>query len=361
MKIMHLVSSAASGGAEVYVKDLSKVMAENGHDVFIVFLDRASESGRDADFEASFLSELSQFGIGYGFLGRTCRKNLLKGIYRLARFRSQFQPDVIHSHLYYAAAFAIFQLGVPHLYTHHNIKLKAPAKLFRLLDMRTNAYVGICQACETLLTNVTRKEVMRIDNGVAMSRIMPKQEYHSNFPVRLVCVGTLGEQKNHALLLNSLARLGDLDYSLVVAGEGVKQGELQEMARALGIDDKVTFIGNSSNVKRLLHDSDLFVMSSAWEGLPIAQIEATLTGLPVLVTGVGGCSEIVDQVGNGLVARVDVDDYTEKLRRLIVDSSLRERFHSNALVNSGSYAVDNAVNRHLQLYEKLTKKSHSYA
>ncbi|MCG6656333.1 glycosyltransferase family 4 protein [Halomonas campisalis] len=336
-------------------------MAVRGNNLFIVFLDRASESGRDAEFESSFLAELDQYRVGYGFLGRACRKNPLKGCLALARFRRRFRPDVIHSHLYYGAVFSLLQLGVPHVYTHHNIKLKTSRWLYRLLDIRTKAYVGICQACETLLSQVTRRQVIRIDNGVSLTRIIKKRDYKFGSSVKLVCVGTLGEQKNHSLLFNALARLPDLDFTLTVAGEGAKKNELLEMVLALGIDNKVSFIGNFNNVKQLLHDSDLFVMSSAWEGLPIAQIEATLTGLPVLVTNVGGCAEIVQQVGNGLVAEVELDDYAEKLKRLIVDEALRLSCHQSALENAGHYTVDNAVDGHLALYERLTHRLAAHA
>ncbi|BBI65068.1 hypothetical protein HSBAA_63740 [Vreelandella sulfidaeris] len=73
---MHVISSAAAGGAEIYVKDLSKSMSAKGHSVFVVLLDRASESGRDAEFEASFLAELTQYGVEYGFLGAYVEKSL---------------------------------------------------------------------------------------------------------------------------------------------------------------------------------------------------------------------------------------------------------------------------------------------
>ncbi|MGM1051924.1 MAG: glycosyltransferase [Pseudomonadota bacterium] len=361
MKIMHIISSAASGGAEIYVKDLSKAMSEKGHDVFIVFLDRASESGRDAEFEAAFLTELNQYGVEYGFLGCICRRNPIKGIFGLYKFCRDFNPDIIHSHLYYGAIFSLFQLGVQHVYTHHNIKLNAKPFLYKFLDMRTSAYVGICHACEGLLNTVTKKEVVKIDNGVDSARIIPKKEYVPNRPLQIASVGTLSIQKNHQLLFRAISRLVDHDFFLTVAGEGSQTVKLRQLVADLGIGHKVEFIGNSNNVKQLLHDSDLFVMSSAWEGLPIVQIEATLTGLPVLVTNVGGCSEIVVSVGNGLVAKVELDDYTEKLKQLIENESLRLRFHRHAIENSSHYTVINAVESHLELYGRLTKQLPSYA
>lgn len=361
MKIMHVISSAAAGGAEIYVKDLSKSMSEKGHSLFVVLLDRASESGRDAEFEASFLAELEKSGVEYGFLGDACRRNPLKGILALSSFCRRFKPDIVHSHLYYGAVFSLFQFGVPHVYTHHNIKLKAKPLFYRFLDFRTTAYIGICRACEKLLKGVTSREVVHIDNGVDSGRIIVKKAYASASPLNVVSVGTLSVQKNHQLLFQAIARLAHLDFILTVAGEGSQAEKLKLLVNELGINNKVNFIGNSNNVKQLLHDSDLFIMSSAWEGLPIVQIEASLTGLPVLVTDVGGCSEIVERVGNGLIANVELEDYTAKLKQLIEDESLRLRFHTNALVNSQHYKVDNAVERHLELYNRLKRRLPSHA
>lgn len=361
MKIMHVVSSAAAGGAEIYVRDLAIHMATKGHEVFLVFIDRAYEAGRDEFFEADFLSQLDEHGISYGFIGQSSRRKPWRGVASLSYFCRMFAPDIIHSHLYYGAFFSLFQFGTPHVYTHHNIKLNANPFIYKILDMRTSVYIGICTACMNLLKGVTAKEVVNIDNGVDSARIIPKKEYSTNGTLRLVSIGTLSIQKNHQLLFHAISRLIDLDFFLKVAGEGSQTDKLKQLVDDLKIGHKVEFIGNSNNVKQLLHDSDLFIMSSAWEGLPIVQIEATLTGLPVLVTDVGGCSEIVDRVNNGLIAKVDIDDYSEKLERLIKNESLRLYFHKNALEKSGHYTVGNAVERHLELYSRLSHQLISHA
>nr|WP_290701618.1 glycosyltransferase family 4 protein [Halomonas sp. UBA3074] len=361
MKIIHIISSAASGGAEIYVKDLSKTMVKKGNEVFIVFLDRAKETGRDQTFEAVFLAELESHHIRYGFLGQACRKNPLKGVSVFSQYCREFKPDVIHSHLYYGSVFSFFQFTVPQIYTHHNIKLRTNPFFYKLINVRTSAYIGICLACEKLLKGITSKKVVNIDNGVDIKRLIPKVEYLPKETLQLVSIGTLSVQKNHQLLFNAVSRLKYLDFFLTVAGEGSQTVKLKAMVDELDIAHKVKFIGNSHNVKQLLHDSDLFVMSSAWEGLPIVQIEATLTGLPVLVTDVGGCSEIVERVGNGLVAQTELDDYTEKLKKLIDDAPLRLNFHKNALKNSQNYSIGHSVDRHLELYNSVVKQLSSHA
>lgn len=353
MRILHIISSAAAGGAEVYARDLSIEMAKSGHQVFIVFLDRASEAGRDLSFETSFLNQLQQHDIEFDFIGQKARKNPLKGVLALRKFVKNFKPDVVHSHLYYGAVFALFLTGVKRVYTHHNIRLRANKHIYKLLDLRTDAYIGICDACKRLLESVTKGTVHHIDNGVDESRIIKKEHYLETDPVKLVFVGRLSEQKNISLLLEAAARVKGHDFLVMIAGEGAFLPELKALAERLGISSKVRFLGNVIDVKSLLNESDVFVMSSAWEGLPIAQIEATLAGLPVLVTNVGGCSEIVTSVGNGIVVEVDLDEYSSALEKLVNDYALRLQFHENAMKNSWIYSITTSVDKHLDVYRSL--------
>lgn len=353
MRVLHIISSAAAGGAEVYARDLSIEMSKRGHDVFIVFLDRASEAGRDLSFESSFLEKLQEYNIEFGFIGQKARKNPLKGVLSLRRFSKEFKPDVVHSHLYYGAVFSLFLTGVKRIYTHHNIRLRANKYIYKLLDLKIDAYIGICDACRKLLEGVTNRQVHHIDNGVDESRIMKKARYLDNDPVKLVFIGRLSDQKNLNLLLEAAARVRGSDFLVMIAGEGPLLPELQSMVEGLGIAPKVRFLGNVIDIKSLLNESDAFVMSSAWEGLPIAQIEATLTGLPVLVTHVGGCAEIVNSVGNGIAIDVDVVEYTSALESIINDYPLRLKFHDNALKNSWIYSITTSVDKHLAVYRGL--------
>lgn len=350
---MHVISSAAAGGAEVYVKDISIEMKKRGHEVFIAFLDRAAEAGREQSYEDKFLSELSSHGIKFGFVGARARRNPLKGVAALGKFKRDFKPDLIHSHLYYAAIFSAFLPSIKRVYTHHNIRLRANPILYRFLDRRTHAYVGICNACTTLLKGVARRNVHHIDNAVDVTRLARIDNYQDRAVVNLLYVGRLSEQKNLSLLFNALSRIDTKEYRLMLAGSGPEEAKLRDLANQLGITDRVNFLGNVDNVSTLLKEADVFVMSSAWEGLPIAQIEATLTGLPVLVTDVGGCSEIVEKVDNGMVVDVEIEAYSEALKKMLSDYDARLRYHHNAINNSAIYTISKSVDKHLDLYHSL--------
>lgn len=204
---MHFISSAAAGGAEVFVRDLSIMAAKDQHSVVIVFMDHAEDVARDVAFETGFLKDLAEAGIQYEFIGSGARKNLLKGAIKLRQIVKRHKPDILHCHLYYAAIFSLFVRTVPVIYTHHNYKIRAPRKIYRILDLRVSAYIGICFACYNLLRSVSSRPVIHIDNGVATDRLKVKPSGGANPKkrTRVVMVGALTKQKNYSLIIRALS------------------------------------------------------------------------------------------------------------------------------------------------------------
>ena len=356
MKVLHIISSPAAGGAETYVRDISLGMAAEGHAVHVLFLQSAGDSGRDAGFETAFLAELTAAGIGHSFIGVQARLAPWRGVAAVRRAVAAFQPDVLHCHLYYALVFSLFVSGVSVVYTHHSFRLKVPRWLYRLFELRVSAYVGICHAVAGMLEATVSKPVFRIDNGVSSHRLMPRLNRDcSGQPVRLAFVGRLCDAKNIDLVLEACEVLRASHFELRIAGEGPERQRLQQKVVDLDLAGKVHFLGNISTVAQFLHDADAFVMCSAWEGLPIALIEATMTGLPVLVTNVGGCAEPVHACGNGLVVDgLAVSDYAAALAQIIDDEDMRKGFSRNALRYGVRYRIERSVLKHLDLYQHIS-------
>ena len=355
MKILHFISSPAAGGAETYVRDLAILMRKKGHEAHIVFLQTAAESGRDVEFEGKFLDSLSAEAISYSFVGKDARRKPWLGGFRLRKIVYSFKPDIIHCHLYYALLFSFFIFKIPVIYTHHNFKLGLPKFFYRLFDQKVSAYIGICNACRNLLEG-PRRRVVQINNGVSKARVsvLKKEEMLPSEVVNCVFVGSLCPQKNLTLMLNAFGSIPERNFRLLVVGEGPDREKLERHTLAVGIDKKVEFLGNISNVSEILANSDIFLMSSAWEGLPIALIEATLTGLPVIVTNVGGSAEVVHQCANGFVVdSLGIDDYSNALIKMIEDFELRAWFSKNALSFSSLYEIERSADQHLKLYQEV--------
>jgi glycosyltransferase involved in cell wall biosynthesis len=118
-----------------------------------------------------------------------------------------------------------------------------------------------------------------------------------------LAAGRLVAQKDVPNLLDAFAQhhVAHAGSRLAIAGDGELRGELSARARALGLDDVVTFLGVRADIPRLLCAADAFVMSSAWEGLPNAVMEAMAAGVPVVTTRVGGAAELVDDPTTGML------------------------------------------------------------
>ncbi len=152
---------------------------------------------------------------------------------------------------------------------------------------------------------IPQEKVETIYNPVDLSRITagaegyPRDHFVEHFkqlkrPV-ILSVGRLSEQKNHALLLEAYARIpGSLRGSLLILGEGEMKEALDSQALASGIDEEVFMPGFLNNPWWYMKHSDLYVMSSNWEGYPMVLLEALACDVPVIATDCQhGPSEII--------------------------------------------------------------------
>jgi glycosyltransferase involved in cell wall biosynthesis len=145
-------------------------------------------------------------------------------------------------------------------------------------------------------------------------------------PPRLIMVARFNEQKDQATLLKAIALIKKYDFHLDLVGSGVSLESCKALAEALGISDKVSFLGDRRDVADLLANSQIFVLCTHYEGLPISILEAMRAGLPVVATNVNGIpEEVEDGVTGFLVPRQDVKALAEALSKLIQSPDVRQR------------------------------------
>lgn len=138
---------------------------------------------------------------------------------------------------------------------------------------------------------------------------------------RLVFVGTLAVlYKGPDLLLRALARCGQVSLRLSIVGDGQRRRELEQLAKDLNVFERVVFLGTLSSpeaVRRVLDESDLFVLPSRTEGLPRAMIEAMARGLPCIGSTAGGIPELLPP--DDLVPPGDVEALSLKISEVLSD------------------------------------------
>jgi glycosyltransferase involved in cell wall biosynthesis len=179
--------------------------------------------------------------------------------------------------------------------------------------------------------------------------------------IRCVAVGAITKQKNYNLLVSAVACIPASVRSrltISIAGEG-SQVETENLVKTIaeaGLDGSMELLGNVDDIPALLDRSHLFVMSSAWEGLPIALIEAASAGLPCIVTDVGGCREVIDTCSNGLVvAPGNVQALADAIESLVREPSKLTEYSDNALTHASEFSIERACEEHLALYEEVSR------
>ena len=358
-----MISSPSAGGAEVLIKDLARELVSGGLDIHIGFIERAEDIGRSVEYQKQFLRELDDAGVKYFFVGHASRWFPLLGAMRVRAYIQSNKIEIYHSHLTYGILFGALT-AVRRVYTHHSVKMRVPKVAFRFLTGFLDQLVGISAVCSDALSEYSERDVETIFNGVDPNRIERARpsSRHRGASVRCVCVGRICQQKNFELLVNSIALLQPANLaqiSVEIAGEGSIEdtSRLESNIADAGLNAKIQLLGNVQDVPKLLARCDLFLMTSAVEGLPIVLIEAAMSGLPCVTTDAGGCREIVETCENGIVVELDnPQEFAEAIEEIIDNSQEFTRYSNNALENSKEFSIANTASAHIELYERLLPK-----
>ncbi|HHB95296.1 MAG TPA: glycosyltransferase [Campylobacterales bacterium] len=169
--------------------------------------------------------------------------------------------------------------------------------------------------------------------------------------INLITVGQFRYQKRHDLLLKTFAKL-DKDYhTLTIIGDGIKREELKDLAKELEIIDRVAFLGHQKNPYAYIKQSDIFVLTSEFEGFPNVVLEANLCGLPVIAFETKGVdTEVIEEGINGILTPfADIDEMAK-----VIQSIKLEKFNSSDIKNITieKYSIDMII----KIYEKILNK-----
>lgn len=360
MKVLHVIAAPAAGGAEVYVKDLVLNSMKSGITPFLLFISHAKDIGRCEQYEEKFLAELTDNEIDFYFLPIGSRRNAFKGSLALRKILKISKPDIIHSHLLTGVVHKVLSFSsIPLIYTHHNSVINTNPYLFKFLLNFCDGHIGISEICSNILQKYLKvsKKVTTIFNAVDFNRLgISEGKLLDLNQINLLAVGSITTQKNYPLMIKAIKLVKENStqkFHLNIAGEGDKKDEVLALVRDLKLKDTITFLGNRSDIPQLMSESDLFIMSSSWEGLPISLIEAQLIGLPSIITDVGGCSEVIAQTGGGiLTSKGDAVKLSEHIESLF-DDLTRIKFAEKAKQNSACYEITEAVKSHKKYYSSF--------
>lgn len=163
---------------------------------------------------------------------------------------------------------------------------------------------------------------------------------------RVVAVGKLMQQKNHAMLIRAFARIAHRfpQHTLHIYGDGPLRGELEAIIGEKGLCGRVVLEGWHADVNSAIADAALFVLSSDYEGLSNALMEAVAMGLPCISTDCAGAQEMIADGTSGLIVPVgDEEALVGAMERMLSDSAFAGRCAAAAREHAQSFATQNIL------------------
>lgn len=301
--------------------------------------------------------------------------------WRMSRLIRQRGIELIHAHQYtpyFYAALAKLILGGAFrlILTEHGRNFPDTVSHKRRLTNRwllgpfADAITGVCQFSVDGLAQqdgFSRKKMTIINNGITLDRYTPADD-RGAIRARLKLdparryIGNIARfhlVKDQAMLLHAFAGVAAAraDVDLLLVGDGSLRGTLTELVRSLGLDSRVHFLGVRSDVPDILRALDVFALTSLSEAASLTLLEAMATGVPVVVTAVGGNPELVRHGIDGLhVPRGDAGATALALLRILGDPGAASVMGSSARQRVVEhYQLDATIAAYIHLYRKLSR------
>ena len=228
---------------------------------------------------------------------------------------------------------------------HHPLALETGLDAAESADLHASEQAALSFAVRIITSSATTARGLVADFGVPADRITvappgadraAQARGNNDGEVHLLSVGSIVPRKGYDVLIAALAKLGDLPWRLVIAGDRTRDPKAAarldaDIARHK-LSNRITVLGAVApeHVDALYAAADLFVLASRFEGYGMVYAEAIMRGLPVVGTTAGAIPEVVPARAGVLVAPDDVVNLAAVLRRLIEDSSERQRLAEGA-------------------------------
>ena len=281
---------------------------------------------------------------------------------RFARWCRRERIEVLHACDFYANVFglpAAWLAGVP-VRIGSRRELNPDKSRWQILLQRqayrfATTVVANSRAAKSFLAaeGLAADSILVIPNGVDLPAAADPAR--SSRPARtIVTVANLRPEKGHETLLTAAATLIHEypDVQFQVVGGGPRRARLEALALALGLGDRVDFLGHREDVPSLLAHADIFVLPSRSEAFPNAAIEAMAAGVPVIASAVGGLRDLITDGETGLLVPADSPDrLAGAVRRLLGDPGLAARIGAAGRLHvAGRYGFATMVEAFGHLY-----------
>ncbi|WP_158260036.1 glycosyltransferase [Photobacterium kishitanii] len=361
MKILLVITGLGMGGAENLVVNLADKYVEQGHEVVIAYA-----------FGDAVVTPKNE-NIQLVSLGVSSYSDFFSAYFKLRALVTKFQPDVIHSHMIHAnllARLVRLTIKIPRLVcTAHNTNEGGRLRMlaYRITDGLADISTNVSQEATDKfleLGAVATGRMITVLNGIDTDTFLFSEEkrikYRNQFKINkdeklIVAVGSLNPRKDYPNLLNAISIVvaNKLNVKVKIIGDGPLKDNLLQLVYELNLADVVEFVGISRDVSGIMSASDLFVLSSSFEGFGLVVAEAMACERPVVATDCGGVKEVVGSIGK-LVAPENSDDLAKGIIEVLSKSEqeLQQLGKQGRQRMLNRYSLGYVVEQYINLYNR---------
>ena len=362
-KVVLLIPTLDRSGAEKQFTLLATRLPRDEFDVHVVALTRGGP----------YAEAIRSSGLPLTVLNKRFRFDPL-ALYRLRRLLGKIKPDILHTWLFAANSYGRMLAGEksrPKVIVSERCvdtwKASWQLAVDRRQISRTSRLIGNSQGVADFYRDqgYPAEKTVVIPNGVeipeanSFERDALLEELDVPAGSRLVgYVGRLAKQKRCKDLIWSMQLLRQLTDRVyfVLFGDGPERSRLEQLAKHMGCDHLVRFMGHRDDTIRFTRAFDVFWLASDFEGMSNSIMEAMAAGVPVVASDIGPNRELVVDGETGYIVKVgDTAGFAQFTDRLLADSELKQRLGTAALQRAkNEFSVENMVNSHAALYREVT-------
>jgi len=355
MKVLQIIDSLDTGGAERMAVQIANELQIAGHDSHLCITRKEG-----------LLKETVNEKVGYIFLEKKGKIGL-KAMTKLKTYVVKNKIEVIHAHSTSFFTATVIKWWQPSIklvwHDHYGNAEEVASRPIRIIKKCSQYFNGIISVNEQLKTwaieNLKKSPIIYLRNfttsqkNITLDEVLPGQKGK-----RIIHLANLRPQKDHITLIKAFKSVinQEPDWSLLLVGMNFKDdyyNQILNKIESCGLKTYVHLLGSRNDTAAILEEIDIAVLSSKSEGLPVALLEYGMAGLPVVVTDVGACKEVVLDYGR-VVPSGDSLSLSQSLLDLIQNKekaiTMGESFQKHVMTTFGASQY---LNKLEQFYRSL--------
>ena len=367
MRVLHIINNLGSGGAEKLIEEILPLLNKiDGIRADVLLL---------TDSKNVYQKSLESKGISVNVISLNNIYNPLN-IFMIKKFVEEGKYNIVHSHLfpsqYWVGLIKILlkSKNIKFVTTEHSNNNRRRGKSYiRPLDKYIySKYDYVVCITERVRLNLVRwikpktkdlNKFIVIHNGVDINKYKEavqyaKSEINSTFTEKTKLISMVGrffEAKDQPTLIKAMKKLPK-DIHLLLIGEGPLKPQNERLAKEIGLENRVHFLGFRNDIARILKTSDIVVLSSNWEGLSLSSIEAMASGKPFVASKVEGLEEVVGDYGL-LFENGNPEELFNILKKLLDDDGFYKEISTKCSIRAEDFDINYMVSALLSTYNKL--------